>query len=366
MAILNGYRGNKNTRDDVAAIVDTYDQTLMSTKDKTPPVDDTEPTETSAIKSKTKTRVNRKGELIEKTKWKNTDTGRKGGSKKVTSPTTVDYDADVIAGAFFSSPGSDSKTTTPTPPAPTSTKGIKTPAPPDSDKTPGGITPPGPPSPGGETTPVKTKGWRESYTPEVANKWEGKGGFDAYRTAGLKYNEKQKGITTPPDKSSNELVKMKPRGITPIKVNTPPVKLTNIESDRKVDESAWEKGKNKIKRTKTTKPPYNPRKPAGEYSTQFSTSCGKGGCIGPDGVEGMFTSDFTNKDRREINKSLRKSNRASRQDYRQQMADTRWHNRQQNVSKRNSKGTNTASIRENAPNFKRSLSRLKGRIMKST
>ena len=361
MAILNGYRGNKNTRDDVAAIVDTYDQTLMSTKDKTPPVDDTEPTEASAIKSKTKTRVNRKGELIEKTKWKNTDTGRKGGSKKVTSPTTVDYDADVIAGAFFSSPGSDSKTTTPTPPVTTSTKGTTTP---------GVETKP-------ETKPYVKPLKSEDKKPgtsyrDAYEKTDKSKPFEQFRTDAIQWNidhpsSTTKGSITPPDQSSNELVKMKPRGMTPIKLNTPPVQLTNIESDRKVNESEWEKGKNKIKRTKTTKPPYNPRRPAGEYSTKSSTSCGKGGCIGPNGVEGMFTSDFTNKDRREINKNLRKLNRASRQDYRQNMADTRWHNRQEKIGKRNSRGTNTASVREFAgPNLKRSLSRLKGRIMKST
>jgi hypothetical protein len=363
MAILNGYRGNKNTKDDVAAIVDTYDPTIMAkTDEKVPPVEKKE----DPVVSKTKTRINRKGELIEKTKWKDTDTGRKGGSKKVTSPTNVEYDANALAGLSFLTPGSNSETTTPTLPVKTKTEGTTTPAPPDSDKKPGGITPPGPPSPGGKTTPVETKGWRESYTPEVANKWEGKGGFDAYKTAGLAYNEKQKGTTTPPDELIKEIESMKPRGIAPMGIKIPPIEMTNIKIDREVDESSWEKGKGKLKRTKTTKPPYNPRRPVGEYSTKSSTSCGKGGCIGPNGVEGMFTSDFTNKDRREINKNLRKSNRAGRQDYREQMADTRWHNRQQNVSKRNSKGTNTASIRENVPNLKRSLSRLKGRILKST
>jgi hypothetical protein len=336
--ILNGYRGNKNTKDGVAAIVNTYDQTIMAKDEKIPPATDEKDSSVEPIVSKTKTRVNRKGELIEKTKWKNTDTGRKGGSKKVTGPTTVDYDADVIAGALFSSPGSDDETTTPTPPVVTKTEGIKTPAPPDSGETPPSITPPGPPSPGGETKPVKTKGWRESYTPEVAKKWEGEGGFAAYKAAGLKWKEKQKGTTKPPDESSNELIKMKPRGITPIEVNTPPVELTKIESDRKVEESSWEKGKNKIKKTKTTKPPYNPRRPGGEYSTTSSTSCGKGGCIGPGGIEGMFSSDFTSKDRRQINKQLRKSNRAGRQTYREEMGDARWHNRQ----KKKQSSSNTA------------------------
>ena len=119
MAILNGYRGNKNTKDDVAAIVDTYDSTIMAKDEKIPPGEEKVPPveeKENPIVTKTKTRVNRKGELIEKTKWSNTESGRKGGSKKVTSPTNVEYDADALAGLSFLTTGSNSETITPTPP----------------------------------------------------------------------------------------------------------------------------------------------------------------------------------------------------------------------------------------------------------
>ena len=229
---------------------------------------------TSKTKTKTKKFGPDKGSEITTTKYKIRDpkTGKvieKGGSKTVVDPTSYDISGDFVPGlGLMFNPN----TTDPVIPPevtkketdPTTTPGdvTTTPPVPDSGETPPGITPPGPPSPGGETKPVKTKGWRESYTPEVAKKWEGKGGFEAYKTAGIKWNEEQKAKTnitpgneTKGDPYAEDIQKMKPRGIKPIEVNTPSTLTYDVQEESGEKTDHWRKRKGEKKKFKTTRPP---------------------------------------------------------------------------------------------------------------
>ena len=139
--------------------------------------------------------------------------------------------------------------------------------------------------------------------------------------------------------------------------NIPDGNIPDNDTDTSMNKKrkSWSIGFNRKKKDKGDQP-------AGEYSHTFSTSCGKEGCIGPDGVEGMFTSGFTNKDRRQINKKERKLNRAGRQDRREEMSDIRQKKRR---NKRNTPRKNTA-YRQHGPGLKKRLRKIKSRITEST
>lgn len=276
----------------------------------------------STVKSKSKTKINRKGELVTKTRWKDTETGRKGGSKTVVSPITTTYDTDIIKGYLKSKIKPGSETITPTPGIPKETKGTTTP--PTTTK--GDTKPYIKPLKGDDKKPVTS--YRAAYEKTDKSK-----PFEQFREDAIQWNidnppSSTKGSTTPPTDESNELLKIKLRPGGKIKVDTPPVVMMSINMKQEVDESNWEKGPKQRFKTKRNPPPYNPTKPpAGEYSTTSSTSCGKDGCIGSDGIEGMFSSDFTNKDRRQFNKAQRKITKTGRQDYREAMSNVRKDNR---------------------------------------
>ena len=73
MAILKGYRGNKDPEDNIKDITSTYGN--GDGKDNNP-----------NVVSKTKTKVKKDGTVITKTKYKDTRTGEKGGSKTIEGP----------------------------------------------------------------------------------------------------------------------------------------------------------------------------------------------------------------------------------------------------------------------------------------
>jgi len=336
MAVLKGYRGNKNPEDDIKDITSTYDKSIMPGNGNEGGEDN------NPIVTKEKTRVKKDGTVITKTKYKNTRTGEKGGSKTIEGPikekesysggggitTDITYETEPFKPTVKTTPSTE---TTPT----------ETPA---KDKP--------------YVKPIKKPSYEDAYKKADKTKYPT---FDSFKEAAIKWNKQQQPTKTEPTKTQPTLEKIPSR---PAVKFTPKIKTT-ISSDpiktheQEIKTESWKKRKGKDK-VKIQDPPRKKEfAPPSLYSTKFSASCTKEGTCGPGQLygSGMFGTP-TAKDRRAINKQMRQYNRASRQGYRSQMADIK---AQQRDAKKASRGKSNTSYTSNLKRNSRVPFRIKMR-----
>ncbi len=328
MAVLNGYRGNKNPEDDIKDITSTYDKSIMPGNGD----DDKEGNGNGddGVVVKKKEKVNKKGELITVTKTKDPRTGKKTFHKHTQGPTTIDATGQITGGGegnldieYETKPFKPTVETTP------GTEGESKPY----------------------VKPIKKPSFKEAY-----EKTDKSIPFEEWKQKAIKWNK-----DNPPSPPKPDLIKIEPRPAVQLvqKVKSDITPLNTIDINTYSKDESWTKRKGKKKKKFDTPPPKKERNPGGEYSTQSSTACTKEGSCGPGQLysSGMFSAP-TNKERRQINKGLRESNRASRKDYRDAMSDVRWHNRQ--VAKNRSKGDH--GYKQHGPGFKKRMANLKARL----
>ncbi len=320
MAILKGYRGNKDPEDNIKDITSTYGN--GGGEDENP-----------NVVSKTKTRVKKDGTVITKTKYKDTRTGEKGGSKTIEGPvkqkegytggggikTDVTYEYEPFKPTVEKTPSTNTPVT-------------KTPA---TDKP--------------YVKPINKPSYEDAYEKADKTKYPT---FDSFKEAAITWNKQQNPTQTKPTQTKPTLEKIPSKPAVKI---TPTVKTT-ISSDpiktheQEIKTESWRKRKNKDK-VKTQDPPRKKQfAPPSLYSTKFSASCTKEGTCGPGQLysSGMFGSPSA-KDRRSINKQMRQYNRASRQNYRSQMADIHAQKRDARKASRGKSNTSYSSnLRKNA------------------
>lgn len=315
MAILKGYRGNKDPEDNIKDITSTYSN--GGGEDENP-----------NVVSKTKTRVKKDGTVITKTKYKDTRTGEKGGSKTIEGP--VKQKEGYTGGGsiktditYETEPFEPTVKTTPV----TETPATKTPA---KDKP--------------YVKPINKPSYEDAYKEADKTKYPT---FDSFKEAAIKWNKQQQPTQTEPTKTQPTLQKIPSKPAVKI---TPKIKTTISSNPIKTHEQeikteSWRKRKGKDK-VKIQDPPRKKQfAPPSLYSTKFSASCTKEGTCGPGQLysSGMFGSPSA-KDRRSMKKQMRQYNRASRQGYRSQMADVR---AQQRDAKKASRGKSNTSYSSN-------------------
>jgi len=266
------------------------------------------------VVTKTKTKKKRfgpdKGSTVTTTKYVNTKTGEKGGSKRTVGPVTQNAN---IKGSGEANVTLDydvkpfSPTITPTP---STSKPVTSE---DGDTKP-------------YVKPLKKPSYRETY-----EKTDKSVPFEDWKGKAIKWNKDNPPANTPPRETPPKLEKVPARpavSITP-KLNTDIRLDASTTYNQPVKEESWSKKKGKKKENPPPKVPSL-------HSTESSVSCTKEGECGPGPgrmhSEGMFGT-MSGKQKREINKQQRKINRASREDFRGQMADHRKDKRQDNLRK---------------------------------
>ena len=319
MAILKGYRGNKDPEDNIKDITSTYGN--GGGEDEKP-----------NVVSKTKTKIKKfgpdKGSVITTTKYKDMRTGEKGGSKTIEGP--IKQKEGYTGGGgiktditYETEPFKPTVKTTPS----TETPSTETPA---KDKP--------------YVKPINKPSYEDAYKEADKTKYPT---FDSFKDAAIKWNKQQQPTQTKPTKTQPTLQKIPSKPAVKI---TPTIKTT-IASDpiktheQEIKTESWRKRKGKDK-VKIQDPPRKKQfAPPSLYSTKFSASCTKEGNCGPGQLysSGMFGSPSA-KDRRSMNKQMRQFNRASRQGYRSQMADIR---AQQRDAKKASRGKSNTSYSSN-------------------
>ncbi len=303
---LDGYRGNG------ASFANLTSKGLMGASQEN------ETTVDPVTGVKTKRRVNRKGQIIEKTKYKNKTTGEKGGSKKIITPGTLTTQNDntIIGGLNLTVSNSNSIT-----PNPTKTDPVITP--------PGGkikTSPSGPPDK--KVIPPAPPGKKATdpgeYMKGLSNRFKGTPGMELFDKGYIgKDRVKEYDGLYNPGLWQKKMVPKKAKTID-LSSNLKVIPVSKVSYEDKVEEKSWSKKKKKTKEKfkSSTLTRRQPPVPDGLFSTKSSTDCGKGeGKCSPGGLhtEGMFGSP-TGKDRRDINKQMRKVNKSSRKTYRKDIA----------------------------------------------
>jgi len=273
------------------------------------------------VKEKSKTRVNKKGEVVKVVKTKD-ETGKKTWKKTTQGPTTIiggeggTASIKPISDIAWERNPEQSSSTTPSKIDPIS---IST-----------------DPKPESSTKPKKT--YKEAYKTVDKSKYPT---LKDFVTASKKYPSSSS-VEGPKEKSSAPLEKITTRpALTPKSTLRTDVKLAgglDIKSYYKEDSRVKQKGKKTQKSSFST---TTGKRPQGTYSTDFSASCTKEGTCGP-GLStsgaGMFGTPSA-KDRRSINKEFRREERFTRQDNRKFKRSERKWERERNKNKSRGKGS---------------------------